>query len=169
MAYRTRNVTFEALLFWYMAYRTRNITYYILRTCKSMTVDFLHYNSCVPRPIAVGRSDIEQVHYVVAVHCDYIAKKANRELYALRQLKKCKVPSADIVHIYCALIRSVLEYTFTVFADQPRSQGSLLPDIRSERERDPGKRWSRGSRTKLFLREESFVLHFLSGFFATFT
>ena len=29
--------------------------------CKSMTVDFLHYNSCVPRPIAVGESDIEQV------------------------------------------------------------------------------------------------------------
>ena len=31
------------------------------RKCKSMTVDFLHYNSCVPRPIAVGESDIEQV------------------------------------------------------------------------------------------------------------
>ena len=39
----------------------------------------------------------------------------------------------------------------------------------TERERDPGKRWSRGSRTKLFLREESFVSHFLSGLFATFT
>ena len=26
-----------------------------------MTVDFLHYNSCVPRPIAVGGSDIQQV------------------------------------------------------------------------------------------------------------
>ena len=37
-----------------------------------------------------------------------------------------------------------------------------------ERMRDPGKRWSRGSRTKLFLREESFVSHFLSGLFATF-
>ena len=29
-----------------------------------------------------------------------------------------------------------------------------------ERERDPGKRWSRGSRTKLILRERSFVSHF---------
>ena len=28
---------------------------------------------------------------------------------------------------------------------QPRSQGSLLPALRSERERDPGKRWSRVS------------------------
>ena len=42
---------------------------------------------------------------------------------------------------------------------QPRSQGSLLPALRSERERDPGKRWSRGSETKLILREESFVSH----------
>ena len=46
-----------------------------------------------------------------------------------------------------------------IFPEQPRSQGSLLPALQSERERDPGKRWSRGSRTKLFLREESFVSH----------
>ena len=49
------------------------------------------------------------------VHCAYIVK-ANRWLYALRQLKKCKVPSADIVHIYCTLIRSILEYTTVLFA-----------------------------------------------------
>ena len=33
-----------------------------------------------------------------------LVKKANRRLYVLRQLKKCKVLSADIVHIYCTLI-----------------------------------------------------------------
>ena len=102
------------------------------RKCKSMTVDFLHYNSCVPSPVAVGGSDIEQVstfkllgvhlseHLTWAVHCDYIVKKANRRLNALRQLKKCKVPSADIVHIYCALIRSILEYASAVFAALPK-------------------------------------------------
>ena len=47
---------------------------------------------------------------------------------------------------------------------QPRSQGSLLPALRSERERDPGKCWSHGSRTKLILREESFVSHFFVWF-----
>ena len=36
--------------------------------------------------------------------------------------------------------------------------------LERERERDPGKRWSRGSRTKLFLREESFVSHFFVWF-----
>ena len=80
--------------------------------CKTMTVDFLHYNSCVPCPIAVGGSDIEQVFtfkllgvhlsddLTWAVQCDYIVKKANRRLYALTQIRKCKVSSPDIVHIY---------------------------------------------------------------------
>ena len=55
-----------------------------------------------------------------AVQCDYIVKKANRRFHALRQLKKCKVPSADIVRIYCELIRSILEYASTVIADLPK-------------------------------------------------
>ena len=82
------------------------------RKCKTMTVDFLHYNSCVPCPIVVGGSDIEQVFkfkllgvhlsddLTWVVHCNYIVKKANRRLYALTQIRKCKVSSADIVHIY---------------------------------------------------------------------
>ena len=109
--------------------------------CKTMTVDFLHYNSCVPRPIAVGGSDIEEVStfkllgvhlsedLTWAVHCDYIVKKANRRLYALRQLKKCKVPSADIVHIYCALIRTILEYASAVFADLPKYLACYLENV----------------------------------------
>ena len=45
--------------------------------------------------------------------------------------------------------------------DQPRSQCSLLPvPTERERERDPGWVWSRGPRTKLIPREESFVLNF---------
>ena len=47
------------------------------------------------------------------------------------------------------------------FANQPRSQGSLLPvPTERAREKDPGWVWSRGSRTKLILREESFVSQF---------
>ena len=80
---------------------------------------------------AVGGFDIEQVStfkllgvhlsedLTWAVHSDYIVKKANRRLYALRQLKKCKVPSADIVHIYCVPICSILEYASTVFTVLP--------------------------------------------------
>ena len=58
------------------------------RKCKTMNVDFLHYNSCVPRPIAVGGSDIEQIptFKLLGVHLsedltwtvlsEYIVKKA---------------------------------------------------------------------------------------------
>ena len=49
--------------------------------------------------------------------------------------------------------------------DEDKKPRNLVPRVLSypppwsERERDPGKRWSRGSRTKLFLREDSFVSH----------
>ena len=106
--------------------------------------DFLHYNSCVPRPIAIGGSDIEQVStfkllgvhlsedLTYAVHRDYIVKKANRRLYVLRQLKKCKVPSADIVHMYCALIRSILEYASAVFAGLPKYLACFLENVQKK-------------------------------------
>ena len=64
-----------------------------------------------------------------AVHCDYIMKKVDRRLYTLRQLKKRKVPSADIVHIYCALIRSILEYASAVFADLPKYLACYLENV----------------------------------------
>ena len=60
---------------------------------------------------------------------DYIVKKANRRLYALRQLKKSKVPSADIVDIYCALIRSILEHASAVFAGLPKYLACYLENV----------------------------------------
>ena len=63
------------------------------------------------------------------MHCDYIVNKASRRLYALRQLKKCKVPSANIVHIYCMPICSVLEYASTVFAGLPKNLACYLENV----------------------------------------
>ena len=37
-------------------------------------------------------------------------------LFALRQLKKCGVSPADIILIYCSLIRSIVEFASVVFA-----------------------------------------------------
>ena len=45
------------------------------------------------------------------------------------QLKKCKVPSADIVHIYCAIIRSIIEYASAVFADLPKYLACYLENV----------------------------------------
>ena len=41
----------------------------------------------------------------------------------------CKVPSADIVHIYCALIRSILGYASAVFADLPKYLACYLENV----------------------------------------
>ena len=51
---------------------------------------------------------------------DYVLKKANRRLYALRQLKRCGVLPADIVKVYCSLVRSVVEYASVVFSNLPQ-------------------------------------------------
>ena len=76
--------------------------------------------------------------------------------FQLRLTKKLKIT------LFCFKELNINKPVFFVSLRkiEPRSQGSLLPALRSERERDPGKRWSRGFRTKLFLREESFVSHF---------
>ena len=55
-----------------------------------------------------------------SLHCDYIIKKANKRLYALRNLKKAGVSCADIVTVYCVMIRTVLEYASAVFANLPQ-------------------------------------------------
>ncbi|XP_068743526.1 uncharacterized protein [Montipora capricornis] len=109
--------------------------------CKAMTIDFLDYNSCTWRPICTGGVVIERVKsfkllgvYISedlpwGVHCDYIIKKANRRLYALRSLKKCGVPTSDLITVYCSLIRSVIEYASAIFANLPKYLSDALQGI----------------------------------------
>ena len=52
-------------------------------------------------------------------HVDYILKKANKRLYILKALRRSGVSVPDIVNIYCAVIRSVIEYASPVFSDLP--------------------------------------------------
>ena len=54
-----------------------------------------------------------------ATHCECVVKKANRHLYATRQLKKCGVPQGNLVSIYCSIVRSILENVSVVFANLP--------------------------------------------------
>ena len=46
-------------------------------------------------------------------------KKASKRLYALKSLEKAGVQPSDLVGIYCALIRSVLEYAAPVWSGLP--------------------------------------------------
>ena len=99
--------------------------------CKEMSVDFLQYNSCVLRPIVVGNAIVERVAsfkllgaYISRdltwfTHVNYILKKANKRLYILRALRRSGVSVPDMVNIYCAVIRSVVEYASPVFSDLP--------------------------------------------------
>ena len=49
------------------------------------------------------------------VHVDYIVSKALRRLFVVCQLVNARVPTKDIVEIYCAIVRSVLEYACPVW------------------------------------------------------
>ena len=102
------------------------------------TIHKVYINFCIYHRVLLGLSasnihGTKEVHLsedlTWAVHCDYIMKKVNRRLHTLRQLKKRKVPSADIVHIYCALIRSILEYASAVFADLPKYLACYLENV----------------------------------------
>ena len=109
--------------------------------CKEMVINFLHYNSCELQSIVTGGAFIERVKsfkllgvYISddltwVAHCDYVMKKANRRLYALRQLKKARVPSSDIVSVYCSLIRSALEYASVVFSSLPNYLADSIESI----------------------------------------
>ena len=99
--------------------------------CKEMSLDLLQYNSCVLRPSVVGNAIVERVAsfkllgvYISRdltwfTHVDYILKKANKRLYILRALRRSGVSVPDMVNIYCAVIRSVVEYASPVFSDLP--------------------------------------------------
>ena len=52
-------------------------------------------------------------------HIEYVYNMANKRLHALRFLKRAGVSVNDLVRIYCALIRSVLEYTSPVWSSLP--------------------------------------------------
>ncbi|CAB4017929.1 RNA-directed DNA polymerase from mobile element jockey [Paramuricea clavata] len=109
--------------------------------CKDMIVNFLHFNTSVLQPIIIGATRVESVSsfkllgvYVTSdltwsVHCEYIIKKSNRRLYALRKLKRSGVAPTDILCVYCAIIRSVLEYASVVFANLPQNLSDDLERV----------------------------------------
>ena len=50
------------------------------------------------------------------VHINNIVKSANKRVWVIRNLKNARVSNADILEVYCAVIRSVLVYALPVFA-----------------------------------------------------
>ena len=99
--------------------------------CKVMSVDFLHNNSY--QLLTVASSDVVLEHvssfkllrvYMAkdltwAVHCDFMLKKANRGLYALRSLRRCGVTASDMILVYTSLVRSIVQYAYVMFSNLP--------------------------------------------------
>ena len=97
--------------------------------CKEIIVDFLQDNATKWQPICINGKQVEVVtvfkllgvylssDLTWTAHCEYIIKKANRRLYALRKLKKSGVSRSDIVVVYCTVIRTMIEYASVVFAN----------------------------------------------------
>ena len=78
-------------------------------------------------PLSAGRDTTERVteFKILGVilscdlswkkHVDYIVAKANKRLYVICQLVRCGFAYQDIVSVYCAVIRPVLEYASPVW------------------------------------------------------
>ncbi|CAB4011843.1 RNA-directed DNA polymerase from mobile element jockey, partial [Paramuricea clavata] len=89
------------------------------KKCKDMVITFLKYK-LVENYIFIGGDVVERVSSFKLlgvwltnnlswdIHVDKILKKANSRIYALRLLKKAGLSPLNIVHIYCAVIRSQL-------------------------------------------------------------
>ena len=87
-----------------------------------MEINFLKHQCVNLQPLVVGDAVAKQVdnYKLLGVYIssdlswkeyvDFIVKKATKRLYSLKVLRKASVQQADLVRIYCSLIRSVLEY-----------------------------------------------------------
>ena len=90
----------------------------IQKKCKEMLISFLEYSTSIIHPIYVAGLPVESIPSFKLLgftlsrdlpwspHVDFIMKKPNSRLYALRQLKRAGVGQQDLVSIYCLIIRS---------------------------------------------------------------
>ena len=106
-----------------------------------MDINFLQYQPGLLAPVTIKGSPVYQVqtYELLGVHVSYdlswnthvehIVTKASKRLYGLRLLRKSGVACADLVSIYCALIRSVLEYAAPVWAAFPLYLDNLIESV----------------------------------------
>ena len=112
------------------------------KKCKEMIINFMQYSPSPPSPLTVGCSVIERVVtyklfigvYISEdlswnVHIEHIVKKANKRLYALRALKKSGLAIKQLVHVYCSIVRSVLEYACPVWAALPKYLDDAIESV----------------------------------------
>jgi hypothetical protein len=62
-------------------------------------------------------------------HVDYVIKKVNSRLYALRKLKKAGLSDKDLVTIYSSFFRSRIEYASPAWSTLTQGQSDLIESI----------------------------------------
>ena len=65
-------------------------------------------------------------------HCEAIASKASKRIFAIRTLKKSGLSSYDLVNVYCSIVRPVLEYASPVWAAIPDYLSDLVESIQKK-------------------------------------
>ena len=97
------------------------------KKCKEMTLRFRRVVDHLPSALAIDTKALESVdaHKVLGVtiqsnlkwdlHINEVVAKASKRLHILRVLKRGGVPPADLLKVYFAFIRSVLEYCCPVW------------------------------------------------------
>ena len=111
------------------------------KKCREMVINFLQFQPTQLGPLQLMGSVVKRVNSYKILdihvtndlswneHIDYVFKKANKRLYALRLLARSKVPAVDLIAIYCALVRSILEYGSPVWAALPENLSDVVEGV----------------------------------------
>ena len=111
------------------------------KKCKEMLISFLQYRLPYDSPIYIDGKQVESVSSFKllgvmlnddlswADHVDYVVKKANSRLYALRLLKKAGLNVKDLVSIYTSFIRTRIEYASPAWAALTTNQSDTIESI----------------------------------------
>ena len=103
----------------------------------------LEYNTTVLRPITIGNTTIEKVkkYKLLGVistvdlkwkeHIAYIYGKACKRLYSLRVLRKAGAEVKNMLKVYFAIIRPILEYAVPVWQAIPEYLSQKFVTLKS--------------------------------------
>jgi hypothetical protein len=96
-----------------------------VKKCKELRICFLKDKpELLPLSIDEQALEIVQSHKVLGLiihnlkwneHIDSVVSEASKRLYIIRTLRRSGVPAEDLLEIYFAIIRSVLEYCCVVW------------------------------------------------------
>ena len=112
------------------------------KKCKETVIGFLKHQPTVVGPMQLNSQSLKEFPASKLLgliiisqalfwneHCDHVYNKALERLYALRSLRKAGLNCADLVLVYCSLVRSIIDCASPVWAVLPAYLEDLLESI----------------------------------------